>query len=172
MNVVSNSLVNKHQSNQCDPYVWDIHVYYFHKHDDVIKWKHFPCCWPSVRGIHRSPMNSIHKAQWRGALMFSLICAWTNDWVNNRYARDLQRHRARYDVTVINMATVWIYFILYWICFMMFSVSIVVCLYSARLIHRHWSNHTGTIVWLPQCRWSSSAELLPHCQWCNPEGYG
>ena len=22
-------------------------------HDDVIKWKHFPRCWPFVRGIHR-----------------------------------------------------------------------------------------------------------------------
>ena len=31
--------------------------------------------WPFVWGIHRSPMNSPHKGQWRGALMFSLICA-------------------------------------------------------------------------------------------------
>ena len=22
-------------------------------HDDVIKWKHFPCYWSFVRGIHR-----------------------------------------------------------------------------------------------------------------------
>ena len=28
------------------------------KHDDVIKWKHFPRYWPFVRGIHRSPVNS------------------------------------------------------------------------------------------------------------------
>ena len=42
-------------------------------HDDVIKWKHFPCHWPFVRGIHLSPVNSPHKSQWRGALMFSLI---------------------------------------------------------------------------------------------------
>ena len=42
---------------------------------DVIKWKHFPCYWPSVREIHWSPVNSPHKSQWRGALMFSLICA-------------------------------------------------------------------------------------------------
>ena len=27
------------------------------KHDDVIKWKHFPRYWPFVRGIHRSPVN-------------------------------------------------------------------------------------------------------------------
>ena len=43
-------------------------------HDDVIKWKHFSRCWPFVRGIHRSPVNSPHKGQWRGTLMFSLIC--------------------------------------------------------------------------------------------------
>ena len=39
--------------------------------------------WPFVRGIHRSPVNSPHKGQWRGALMFSLICAWINRWVND-----------------------------------------------------------------------------------------
>ena len=27
-------------------------------HDDVIKWKHFPRCWPFVRGIHRSVTQS------------------------------------------------------------------------------------------------------------------
>ena len=43
-----------------------------------------------------------HEGQWRGALMFSLICAWTNDWVNNRNADDLRRHRSRYDVNVMN----------------------------------------------------------------------
>ena len=70
-------------------------------HDDVIKWKHFPCYWPFVRGIHRWPVNPPHKGQWRWALMFSLICAWTNGWVNTRNAGDLRRHRAHYDVTVL-----------------------------------------------------------------------
>ena len=46
-------------------------------HDDVIKWKHFPRYWPFVRGFHRSPVNSPLKGQWRGALVFSLICAWS-----------------------------------------------------------------------------------------------
>ena len=69
-------------------------------HDDVIKWKHFLRYWPFVRGIHRSPVNSQHKGQWRRALMFSLICARINSWVNNREARDLRRHRAHYDVIV------------------------------------------------------------------------
>ena len=49
----------------------------------------------------RSPVNSPHKSQWRGALMFSLICAWTNDRVNNRDAGNLRRHRPHYDVIVI-----------------------------------------------------------------------
>ena len=41
-------------------------------HDDVIKWKYFPRYWPFVRGIHLSPVNSPHKGQWHGGLMFSL----------------------------------------------------------------------------------------------------
>ena len=49
-----------------------------------------------------SPVNSPHKGQWRGALMFSLICAQTNGWVNNRDAGDLRRHRAHHDVTVMS----------------------------------------------------------------------
>ena len=53
-------------------------------YDDVIKLKHFPRYWPFVREIHRSPVNSPHKVQYRGALMFSLICARINGWVNNR----------------------------------------------------------------------------------------
>ena len=70
-------------------------------HDDVIKWKHFPRYWPFVPGIHRSPLNSSYKGQWRGALMISFICAWINGWVNNRKAGDLRRHRAHYDVSVM-----------------------------------------------------------------------
>ena len=45
--------------------------------DDVIKWKHFPPCWPIERGIHRPQVNTPHKGQWRGALVFCLICVWT-----------------------------------------------------------------------------------------------
>ena len=71
-------------------------------HDDVIKWKHFLHYWPFVRGIHRFPVNSPHKGQWRGALMFSLICVLINSWVNNREARDLRRNPAHSDVTVMN----------------------------------------------------------------------
>ena len=75
---------------------------------DVIKWKHFPPYWPFVRGMHRSPVNSPHKGQWRGALMFSLIRVWINGWVNNREAGELRRYLAHYDVRyqAINYANV------------------------------------------------------------------
>ena len=68
-------------------------------------WRHQveknPRYWPFVRGIHRSPGNSPHKGQWREALMFSLICAWINGWVNNGAAGDLRCDRAHHDVTVM-----------------------------------------------------------------------
>ena len=49
------------------------------------------------------PVNSSHKGQWRGALMFFLICARINDWVNNRDAGDLRRYRGHYDVIVMGL---------------------------------------------------------------------
>ena len=55
-------------------------------HDDVIKWKHFPRYWPFVREIHRGTANG----QWRGALMFPLICVRINGWINNHEAGDLR----------------------------------------------------------------------------------
>ena len=73
-------------------------------HDDVIKLKDFPRNWPFVRGIYGSPVDSPHKGQWRRALIFSLIWAWTNGWSNNRDASDLKRHRAHYNITVMNYA--------------------------------------------------------------------
>ena len=49
---------------------------------------------------------------WRGALIFSLICAWINGWVNNGEAGDLRCHRAHYDVTVMW----WPFWCKIWIC--------------------------------------------------------
>ena len=85
------------------PWYWlfRIYGYVYSMHDDVIKWKHFPRYWPFVRGIHRSPVNSPHKGQWRGALMLTLICVWINGCVNNREAGDLRRYCAHYGVTVM-----------------------------------------------------------------------
>ena len=75
-------------------------------HQDILTWwRHqmepFSRYWPFVWGIHRSPVNSPHKGQWRGALMFSLICVWIKGWVNNREPGDLRCYRAHYDFTVM-----------------------------------------------------------------------
>ena len=68
-------------------------------------WRHqmetFSALLAFVRVIHRPPVNSPLKGQWRRVLMFSLICAWMNGWVNNRETGDLRRHRAHYDVIVM-----------------------------------------------------------------------
>ena len=72
--------------------------------DDVIKWKQFRVTGPLCGN---SPVNSPHKGQWRGALMFSLIFTWTNGGVNNRNACDLRRHRTHYDVTVMSDEKWW-----------------------------------------------------------------
>ena len=45
------------------------------------------------------------KGQWRGPLVFSLICAWINGWVNNREAGDLRHHRAHCDIIVMPIRT-------------------------------------------------------------------
>ena len=69
-------------------------------HDGLIKWNHFPRCWPFVWGIRRSPGNSPHKGQQCGALMFSLTCTWKNAWANNCEAGDL-RHPLWHHSNVI-----------------------------------------------------------------------
>ena len=76
----------------------DLSLYVPRCHDDVIKWKYFPRYWPFVQGIHRRP----HKDQWRGALLFPLICASMNDWVNNREDGDLRSHGVHFDVTLMS----------------------------------------------------------------------
>ena len=86
----------KHYLSQCWPrprWPYGVTRPKWFNHDDVIKWLHSPRYWPLVRGIHRCPVNSPHKGLWRGALMFTLICARINGWVNNREAGDL-RHIA------------------------------------------------------------------------------
>ena len=81
-----------------------------YNHDDVINWKHFPRYWPFVRGIHLSPVNSPHKGQWHGALMFSLICALNKrlskqprGWWFETPSRWLWRHcndQLKYETTI------------------------------------------------------------------------
>ena len=69
-------------------------------HDDVIKRKHFPRYWPFVwefTGHRWIPLTKASDAE----LWCFPTYAWTNGWVNNRYAGDLGRNRAHYDVTVM-----------------------------------------------------------------------
>ena len=93
--------------------------------------EHFPRYWPFVRGIHRSPVNSPHKGQWRGALMFSLICVWINDWVNNREAGDMRRHRAHCDVIVMFciLVTMPLYVTLCLLCHLLTSQVLVIYIF-------------------------------------------
>ena len=71
----------------------------------TLLWRHqmetFSRYWPCVRGIHRSTVNFPYKGQWRGVLMFTLICSWINVWVNNGEAGDFRRHRTHYDVIIM-----------------------------------------------------------------------
>ena len=53
-----------------------------------------------------NPVNSSHKGEWRGALVFSLICFSINGWINNREAGDLRRHRGHYDMNIMKWVTV------------------------------------------------------------------
>ena len=72
-------------------------------HDDVIKWKHFSALLAICAG--NSPVPGEFPTQRpvtvRAALVFSLICARINGWVNHGEAGDLRRNRAHYDVTVM-----------------------------------------------------------------------
>ena len=71
------------------------------QHDDVIKWKHFPRYWPFVWGIHRSPVNSTHRPVTHSFDVY--IDLLLNKWLSKQSrAGDLRRHRAHYDVIVMN----------------------------------------------------------------------
>ena len=52
---------------------------------------HIQCYMMPASRDFLSPVNSPHNGQWPGALLFSLVCAWTNDWINNWDASDLRR---------------------------------------------------------------------------------
>ena len=89
-------------------------------HDDVFKWKHFPRHWPFVWEIHRLPVNSPHKDQWRGDLVFSLICALNKrlskqswGWWFETPTRSLWRHC---NVTCWNIAYWKSVFVFWWSC--------------------------------------------------------
>ena len=73
------------------------------KLDDVIKWRHSPRYWPFVRGIPRwIPLTKASDAElwcffWSAPVVANNCCA------NNCGAGNSRRHRAHYDVTVMNV---------------------------------------------------------------------
>ena len=76
----------------CAQYVPDARLSWWHKQMETFFCIQRASDWPFERVNHRSTVDFPHKGQWRGALMFSLIWAWTNGWANNREAGDLRCH--------------------------------------------------------------------------------
>ena len=53
--------------------------------------------WGKFTGQRWIPLNKASDAELWGIF----VCAWTNDWVNNRDPGDSRRHRAHHDFTVM-----------------------------------------------------------------------
>ena len=104
------------------------------KHDDVIKWKRFPRYWPSVRGIHRSPVNSPHKGQWRGAFFFydlrlnKQLSKQSCNWWFETPSRSLWRHCNVY--IFLNNFTVFLTNYIHSRCFLVCCVAVINSQYS------------------------------------------
>ena len=83
------------------------------------------------------PVNSPHKGQWCGALMFSLISIWINGWVNNREAGDLRRYRDHYDVRSNANASTYS-----WVCMQKSKIpdSLTMHMFISRFHNTHWYN--------------------------------
>ena len=77
------------------------------------------------------PVDYPHKGQWRGALMVSLICAWTSGWVSNRDAGDLRRLPESWQPRIILVAVIFLNcpfttgsgFFVSFTCFLLFRVK-------------------------------------------------
>ena len=95
----------------CHEHIQTFNIYQSHGNPNAYEhmkpwWRHqmetfFSHYWPFVWGIHRSPVNSPHRGQWRGALMFSLICVGINGWIKNPEAGDLRCYCTHYDISVM-----------------------------------------------------------------------
>ena len=92
-NAAKYSCISYHSSNLDDAGYWNPHWWETRaclaciintitaddmSYDDVIKWNIFHITGPLCEEF----TGHLHKGQWRGSLMFSLICAWINCWVN------------------------------------------------------------------------------------------
>ena len=72
------------------------HIYVFPQADDMMASSNGNISALLAVCAGNSPVNAPHKGQWRRALMFSLICASTNVWANNRKGGDMRRHCSHY----------------------------------------------------------------------------
>ena len=70
-------------------------------HNDVIKWRHFPRHWPFVKGIHQSPVNFPHKDH----SVTRRFDIFFDRRLNKRLSKQSRRHRAHYDVIVMECCT-------------------------------------------------------------------
>ena len=96
-------------------------------HGDVIKWKPL---WPFVQGIHRSPVSSPHKGQWRGALMCYLIHAWMNGWVKRWITPVLIDPLIRLHISYLfNICMLWLFVDKS----VIFTAGVIKSLYSSNL---------------------------------------
>ena len=81
-------------------------------HAGFLWWRHQMKIFSALPALcaENSPVAGefLSQSQWRGALMFYLICGvWTHGWVNNWDAGDLRCHGAHYDVNVMANARCW-----------------------------------------------------------------
>ena len=122
------------------------------------------------------PVNSPHKGQLRGALMFSLISAWINGWVNNLKAGDLRRNPTHYDVIVMNS----IIPIIFMTCdtdFTRFSIHLGDIMSSCIELDSN-KNISLSLEWIInlssfKMKGSSSGNhFIPHCNWYWFSWYG
>ena len=78
-------------------------------HYDVIKWKHFPCYWPFVRGIHRSPVLP-HTCPWvpglQGVRKICISNAGTHGHTHQFSQSDQSRSHA-WPITRCAIARTW-----------------------------------------------------------------
>ena len=69
--------------------------------DSTTWWRHKMETFSALLVFCADNSHSPNKGQWRGALIHSLICAWTNSWANTEDAGDLRSHRAHHDATIM-----------------------------------------------------------------------
>ena len=144
-------------STVCWQCCWALMAMYLHNTAPLVTladtwWRHqmeaFSALLALCAGNSPSPVNSQQKDQWRGALMFSLICAWINGWINNCKAVDVRCHSAHYDVTVMRpamnyghgyiIATIWNYAVSILCTCSVFEKSRFYCLKFCRVQHNQW----------------------------------